>query len=111
MPVRTFSLEDDLWAIAPEGRLNLPASREMETALSQLLAQGRCRIVADFSAVTYLNSNSLKVLRSALRRARKAGGDVRLAALNPRVREIFEMAGLDQVFTVYEKAGEIVEKV
>ena len=70
MTVRVYSLEDDIWAVAPEGRINLPIARAMDDALTGLLDEGRKWVVVDLSAATYITSLGLKVLLVAQRRAR-----------------------------------------
>ncbi|MBF8283714.1 MAG: rsbV [Anaerolineales bacterium] len=106
MTVRVYSLADDIWAVAPEGRINLPIARALEDALTGLLDEGRKWVVVDLSAASYITSLGLKVLLVAQRRARALGGDVQLAGLGPRMNEIFEMAGFEQLFKLHPSAAE-----
>lgn len=105
MPINITSLPDDTWMVHPVGRIGQPGSQDLELALSELLRAGHVRLAVDFSAVTYINSNTLKVLLSAERRARQLGGTVQLVALSPRVRDIIEMAGFDQLFVIRSAIG------
>jgi anti-sigma B factor antagonist len=106
MTLRIFSADDEIWTIAPHGRLDLPASRAIEDALGDLCDAGHPQVVIDLSDVLYVASAGLKALLTGLRRARQLAGDVRLAAMNDRVREVFEMSGFDQVFSIYGTAQE-----
>jgi anti-anti-sigma factor len=90
-----------VWTLAPQGRLDLPAARALEDALNDLCNAGRARLVIDMTGVSYVASAALKALLVGARRARLLDGDVRLAALNDRVREVFEMAGFDQIFAIH----------
>jgi len=45
---------------------------------------------------------------SALKRVRRADGDLRLAQPSDRVREALEMSGLDELFRIYESQAEAV---
>jgi anti-sigma B factor antagonist len=108
MTLRIAAVNDQVWTIAPRGRLDLPAARALEDALIDLCDAGRARVVVDLSEVAYVASAGLKALLSGLRRARLLNGDVRLAALDERVREVFEMAGFDQVFGIYSTPAEAV---
>ena len=101
MTLRIFSATPEVWTIAPHGRLDLPASRAIDDALTDLCAAGHARVVIDLSEVEYVASAGLKALLTGARRARLLAGDVRLAAPNDRVREVLEMSGFDQVFTIY----------
>jgi anti-anti-sigma factor len=109
MTLRIHSPNNDVWTIVPRGRLDLPAARAMEDALNELCDLGRARIVVDLSEVEYMASAGLKALLTGVRRARLLNGDVRIAALHERVREVFEMSGFDQVFSLYASPAEAVQ--
>jgi anti-anti-sigma factor len=106
MTLQIHSVEDDIWLIVPHGRLDLPAARAMEDALIDLCDAGRARVVVDLSDVVYVASAGLKALLVGLRRARMLEGDVRLAGMNDHVREVFDMAGFDQLFSIHASADE-----
>lgn len=94
--------------IQAEGRLDAEAAPALESALNTALSAGHTRIVLDLSKVTYISSSALRVLVGAWRRARAQGGDIVLASLSPRVREILEMVGFNRVFTIRETASQAV---
>jgi len=109
MTLRITAVDDHVWSISPQGRLDLPAARALEDALQELCDAGRARIVVDLDQVTYVASAGLKAMLTGLRRARLLNGDVRLASLDERVREVFEMAGFDQVFQIFPSHAEAVQ--
>lgn len=109
MTTRAYPLEGGVWVIAPEGRVDLPLARSIEETAAYLLDEGHTRLVIDLSAVTYMASAGLKALLTSMRRAQSLRGDLKIAALQQRVLEIFEMAGLDQIFTVYGTVAEAVQ--
>jgi anti-sigma B factor antagonist len=108
MTIRIAALDAGVWTVTLDGRVDLPAARALEDALNELCDSGRSRIAVDLSHVPYMASAGLKALLSGLRRARLLGGDVRLAGLTERVREVFEMSGFDQVFAIYPAAGDVM---
>jgi anti-anti-sigma factor len=108
MTLRILSTDEHVWTLAPQGRLDLPAARALEDALNELCDEGRARLVVDMAGVAYVASAALKALLVGARRARLLDGDVRLAALNERVREVFEMAGFDQIFAIHPTAAAAV---
>ncbi|PJF44222.1 MAG: anti-sigma factor antagonist, partial [Phototrophicales bacterium] len=73
-----------------------------EQALEEELQQGHFRLLISFAHVTYISSSGLKVLVTAWRKARDNKGDVILAALQPRILEVFEMIGFDMMFNIYD---------
>lgn len=108
MTLRIQAFDDQVWTIAPHGRIDLPAARAIEDALVELSAAGHSRVVVDLTEVPYMASAGLASLLTGVRRARMLGGDVRLASMNDRVREVFEMSGFDQVFTIFATTAEAV---
>jgi anti-sigma B factor antagonist len=78
-------------AAAPNLRDTLAGGSDLETTL-----------VVDLSEVAFIDSTGLGVLVDALRRRQRAGGDLMLVIDNPSVRRLFEMTGLDTVFTIQE---------
>jgi anti-sigma B factor antagonist len=108
MTLRIRAVDPQVWTIAAHGRIDLPAARAIEDAISELCDAGRSHIVIDLGEVDYMASAGLAALLTGVRRARLLRGDVRLAAMNARVREVFEMSGFDQVFTIYATVAEAV---
>ena len=90
----------EIRVVTPRGRIDAATSPQLEEELQRCLAAGCLRLVVDFSEVRYLSSSALKVLLVTLREARAQGGDIRLAALCERVREIFEIAGFHHLFAL-----------
>lgn len=58
-------------------------------------------VVVDLRGVAFLDSIGLGVLVGAQRRARAAGGEIRLVLDDDRVRETLALSGLDAVFARY----------
>jgi anti-sigma B factor antagonist len=67
------------------------------------------RLVFDMSQVEFVDSSIIGALVGLLRRARTAGGDVKLAALHPDVEMIFELTRLQRVFRILPSVEEAVQ--
>jgi anti-sigma B factor antagonist len=111
MTTHVLPLDANIWAVKPEGRINVPVARSMEDALNGLFNEGHTRVVVDLTEASYITSLGLKTLLVAQRRARALGGDLQLAALNLRMKEIFEMAGFEQVFAIHASIAEAIESL
>ncbi|MGQ0602409.1 MAG: STAS domain-containing protein [Anaerolineales bacterium] len=105
------SPQPDIWAIAPQGRIDSAAAGALQDALDGLLSEGRSRIVIDFADVSYMASAGLRVLILSLRRARKLGGDMHLAAIPSGVGEVLSMAGLETMFTFQPTVAEAIRSL
>lgn len=100
--VKVQVLPNNVWLLVPEGRLDTAQSPGFAAAFSRQLEQGRRAFIVDMALVDYVSSAGLKTLVSSWQRVRDLKGDMVLASLTPRVREILQMTGLDLVFTFAE---------
>ena len=92
------------------GRLDAFEAPALRRRCDEYLADGYAHFVFDLSEVSALDSAGLAVLVSALKRARLAGGDVRLVWPRSDVAaRILKLTKFDQVFVSIEKS-EIVPK-
>jgi anti-anti-sigma factor len=83
------------------GRLDLLVAHSMKAELQRLVGEGWNRLVVDLSAVPFVDSSGLGALIGALKAARLAGGDCRIARPNDQVRYILQVSTLDRVLTPY----------
>jgi anti-sigma B factor antagonist len=84
------------------GRLDAYSANELEQSITGLIDGGCVRLVVNFEGVEYISSSGLRVMLTALKRLRKLQGDLRLASLRPYVKEVFDIAGFTQLFTIYD---------
>jgi len=93
------------------GELDTANTREIEPAFSAALPDRRVRAVVDLSGVPFLTSAALAMFVVQAQAMRRAGGDLRLAALQPRVADIFERAGFSVIFPIYPTLGEAIAEL
>jgi anti-anti-sigma factor len=93
--------QNDIVLVEVSGRVDSMTANQFGEALTTQLDADNARIVLDLSSVDYMSSAGLREIVSALKKARKAQGDVRLANPSSRVREVLEMAGLDTIFRIF----------
>lgn len=88
--------------LRPVGDVDLSRSPQMRERLAKALASKPSRILVDLSQVPYMDSSGVATLVEALQHCRKAGCELMLTSLHPKVRSIFEIAKLDQVFKIVD---------
>lgn len=65
-------------------------------------------VVLDFANLEYISSAGLGVLIKMARDFRERSGDIRFAALPPRIGSITDMFGFSQVIRIFPKVDEAV---
>lgn len=84
-----------------EGDIDLYRSPEIKERLSGLIAQKPAGILVDLSTVDYMDSSGLALFIEAMQRIQAYGGRLALFGLQKSVQTIFEVARLDQIFTLF----------
>ena len=91
------------------GRIDSSKAPEVETAIKEIMDAGRFHFVIDLGDVEYVSSAFLRVMISTLKTAHRWNrGDIYLAAMPPRIREVFDLAGLLPLFKTYDTVTEAV---
>ncbi len=83
--------------VAPRERIDVVNAPELRQQLVQLFESGATNFVIDLSETPFLDSSGMAVLVSILKRARQAGGDVKLVW--PRIeaaRRILNLTKFDR---------------
>jgi anti-sigma B factor antagonist len=85
--------------VAVRGELDLTTAPRLKWMLHDLLASGRTKQVVDLTDTTFMDSTALGVLVGV---NRSLGEGMRLAIVcsRPNVLKIFELSGMDGVFTI-----------
>ena len=76
-----------------------------------MIGQGAKDVVVDFSDTTFIDSTTLGVLVGGVKRLRTNDGQLSLVCSDRNITKIFEITGLDRVFTIYATRDEAVSKL
>nr|WP_168723391.1 STAS domain-containing protein [Streptomyces sp. SAT1]ANO41962.1 anti-anti-sigma factor [Streptomyces sp. SAT1] len=88
------------------GDLDHDSAPQVRDALADLDLHPGQRLVVGLGALTFCDSSGITVLIAARNHALEAGADIALAAVPERVRRIFRIVGLDQVFATHPTVQE-----
>jgi len=87
--------------VTVKGRVDSATSGELEAALKRLAEKAQTNLVMDLGGVEFLSSSGLRVLVTALKAARQAGGDLIVARPAEQAADAISIAGLDTLFKTY----------
>jgi anti-sigma B factor antagonist len=100
-----LSRQDTATVLAPVGRIDQNSADAFQQGLQTHLAactRDAPALVLDFSGVDYISSVGLRVLMLAARQTKAQGGRIAIAALQPIVREVFEISRFHLVLPVFD---------
>jgi anti-sigma B factor antagonist len=87
--------------VALHGEIDLSTSPLLRATLVSLIDGGARELTVDMSEVTFVDSTGLGVLVGALQLLQSHGGDgLSVRGVGPVVRRVFELTGLDAVFSI-----------
>lgn len=104
----------DIAIAAPAGRIDHASAENFRVALEPLLAQcaeGGTGVVLDFSGVEYISSVGLRVLMVAAKQVRAQKGRIAIAAMQPVVKEIFEISRFNMVYEAFDAVPAALDKL
>ena len=96
-------------AVAITGSIDSLNADELSARFAACIAAGQTRLVADFSRVNYTSSAGLRALLGTVKSCRLAGGDLRMAAVQPQVRRVLDIAGFSSILSIYPALDEALE--
>lgn len=104
-PVFTCAVARDgaMVTVTVTGEIDLASSPELRRMLhDQLEDEGVVTLVVDLEGVTFIDSSGLGVLVGVLKRVNEAPTErvLRVSGVHGAVRKVFEITGLDEVFTI-----------
>jgi anti-sigma B factor antagonist len=109
--IKTEELGGDAYLIALAGEVDLYTAPEFKQQLLDVIAKGGKDVVVDFSDTTFIDSTTLGVLVGGVKRLRTNDGQLSLVCSDRNITKIFEITGLDRVFTIYPTRDDAVAKL
>ncbi|MBL8380517.1 MAG: STAS domain-containing protein [Burkholderiales bacterium] len=93
------------------GRIDHAGAEPFKSALQPLIDQcveGSDRVVLDFSGVEYISSVGLRVLMLAAKQVKAQKGTIVIAAMQPVVKEIFDISRFNYVYAAFPTVRDAV---
>ncbi len=105
-----FKQQDNVTILELHGELDAHTASELEAAFQRCLEEGKVKIVVDGSHLEYISSAGLGVFMAFVDEIRERGGDIKIAALKPRVFKVFDLLGFPMVFDILPTIEEAVQR-
>ena len=104
----------DVLVLSPEGRIDHANSEDFRNGLGPFI--DRCKtggewMVLDLAGVDYISSAGLRCFMLAEKQAKAQGGTIVVAAMQPVVKEIFEISRFTLVFETFATVHDAIDKL
>ena len=109
--IKTEQLEGGGCVIALAGEVDLYTAPEFKAQLLDVIGNGAKQVIVDFTNTTFIDSTTLGVLVGGVKRLRTSDGELSLVCSDRNITKIFEITGLDRVFTIYPSREEAIQQV
>ena len=109
--IKTEELGDGGYVISLAGEVDLYTAPEFKQQLLEVINQGARNVVVDFSDTTFIDSTTLGVLVGGVKRLRTNDGQLSLVCSDRNITKIFEITGLDRVFSIYPSREEALATI
>jgi anti-sigma B factor antagonist len=94
----TIELSGTIRLVRVAGRLDTTTAEAFDARLLDVAGAEGAGVVLDLAQVSYVSSAGLRSLLVLLKQVKAHGGVLVLAAVHPRVQDIFEIAGFTTMF-------------
>ena len=109
--IETEQVGEARHVISLTGEVDLYTAPELKTQLLEVIGNGAKDVIVDFTDTTFIDSTTLGVLVGGVKRLRPNGGRLSIVCSDRNITKIFEITGLDRVFTIYTTRAEALEKL
>ncbi len=90
------------------GYLDAHTAPELELALKESMEKGKYNIVVDFEKLDYISSAGFGVFMEFIEEIRQKNGDIKMIAMNSKIRHLFNILGFDVLFEIYNDKNQLL---
>lgn len=103
--------QGDVLIVRPGGNFNKMAADELHEFLDGAIAEGATRLVFDFSMLSHISSDGLRVILKAINVIHSRNGQVAMTAMCAQVHGVFEAGGFFNVIHEFSDLESAVRAV
>ncbi|MEK7450129.1 MAG: STAS domain-containing protein [Planctomycetota bacterium] len=98
--INSQKLQNNVILINVKGFLDAYTYGELEQAINDFFGQHLYKFIVDLSQVDYISSAGAGVFIGAIGLSQENGGNIVIIRPKPNVKEVFDLLGLSQIFTI-----------
>lgn len=99
----------DIAVIDVTGDIDVREMVRIKGVIGSLIEKEQLKVVLNLKAVDHINYLSIGVLLERLSVLRNLNGDLKLSGMNPYLKDIFKVVGMDGIFEYYKSLEDAIE--
>ena len=103
--------ENDISTLVINGDIDASSSIQLDDSLGAVVGSGASKILIDCAGLNYISSAGLGVFMSYIEEINTKNIQMAIFGLNEKVRNVFDILGLDQLLTIVNTEKEALEVV
>jgi anti-sigma B factor antagonist len=103
-----FRFDATVQVLDLNGELDAHTASELEAAIQKCRDEKSFRIVVNGANLQYISSAGLGVFMAYIEELREHGGDIKIAALQPKVFNVFDLLGFPMLFDIVDTEAEAI---
>ena len=109
--MKVRSVGEQVSMIDIQGEVTALAEDRLMEAYAQASGGETRHIILNFSRLDYMNSSGIGLLVALLSRANRQGQRLLVVSMSDHYRHIFDLTGLNQVFTIYDTEADALTAI
>lgn len=109
MEVEVEERDERTSVLKVSGRVDLVSAGRLRRVVEEAIDGGRRSLVVDLGEVPFVDSSGVGALVGALKLTRQVGGELRIAAVAPTVRDVLRLTTVDRILRPYDTVDEALE--
>lgn len=105
-----FRANGPIQVLSLHGELDAHTASELEAAIQKCQDDQNFQIVINGANLQYISSAGLGVFMAYIEEVREHGGDIKIAALQPTVYNVFDLLGFPILFDIVDTEEEALAK-
>jgi anti-anti-sigma factor len=96
------AMQEGVLILRPVGRIDSSTAGAFSAGVTGLVTGGTANVVLDLAGLDYISSAGLRVVLTAAKAAKEAGGAMTLCGLRGNVAQVMAVSGFDKVLGVHD---------
>ena len=105
-----FRSLEDITVLDLNGELDAHTASELEAAILKCIDDQRYKIITNGANLAYISSAGLGVFMAFIEQIRDHEGDIKIAALQPKVYNVFDLLGFPMLFDIVDAEDQALAK-